>query len=142
MIEEALSRDRNAKAIWQDLVDDHSFTDSYQSVERFVRKHAGPIAPDARTVILTPPGEQAQVDSGTGPLVRDPQSGKYRRTRLFVFTLGFSRKCVRLLCFQSSARGWAELHEKSFRRLGGTPKVLVLDNLDGSNLPPAGFRLK
>jgi len=30
-------------------------------------------------------------------MVRDPQSGKYRRTRLFVLTLGYSRKSVRLL---------------------------------------------
>ena len=128
-IEEALSRGRNAKAIWQDMVDYHSFTGSYQSVKRFVRKLAGSIAPDARAVIVTPPGEEAQVDYGTGPLVRDPQSGKYRRTRLFVLTLGFSRKCVRLLSFQSSSRIWAELHEKAFRKLGGVPKILVLDNL-------------
>ena len=121
-IEEALSRGRNAKVIWQDMIDDHSFTGSYQSVKRFVRMFAGPIAPDARAVIVTPPGEEAQVDYGTGPLVRDTQSGKYRRTRLFVLTLGFSRKCVRLLCFQSSARTWAELHEKAFLRLGGTPE--------------------
>ena len=136
MIEEALTRGRNAKAIWQDLVDDHGFAGSYQSVKRFVRNLAGPIAPDARAVILTPPGEEAQVDYGTGPLVRDPQSGKYRRTRVFVFTLGFSRKCVRLLCFQSSARIWAELHEKAFRRLGGTPRVLVLDNLREGVIKP------
>ena len=128
-IEEALARGRNAKAIWQDLVDTHGFAGGYQSVKRFVRQHAGAAAPDARAVILTPPGEEAQVDYGSGPLARDPQSGKYRRTRLFVLTLGFSRKCVRLLVFQSSARTWAELHEKAFRRLGGAPKVLVLDNL-------------
>jgi hypothetical protein len=80
-------------------------------------------------VILTAPGEEAQVDYGTGPMVRDPDTGKYRRTRLFVLTLGFSRKCVRLLSFQSSSRIWAELHETAFRRLGGTPRVIVLDNL-------------
>ena len=51
-------------------------------------------------------------------MVRDPQSGKYRRTRLFVLTLGYSRKSVRLLLFRSSSRIWAELHEKAFRRLG------------------------
>ena len=135
-IEEALARGRNAKAIWQDLVDDHGFRGSYQSVKRFVRRHAGPIAPDARAIIITPPGEEAQVDYGTGPLVRDPVTGKYRRTRLFVLTLGFSRKCVRLLCFQSSTRTWAELHETAFRRLGGTPKVLVLDNLSEGVLKP------
>jgi transposase len=57
IIEEALARGRNAKAIWQDLVDDHSFTGSYQSVKRFVRRHAGPDTPDARAIIITPPGE-------------------------------------------------------------------------------------
>jgi len=44
-----------------------------------------------------PPEEEAQVDYGSGPMVREPQSGKYRRTRLFVLTLGYSRKSVRLL---------------------------------------------
>ena len=86
--------------------------------------------PEARAVIIiTAPGEEAQVDYGTGPMVRDPQSGKYRRTRLFVMTLGYSRKAVRLLVFRSSSRTWAELHEKAFRRLGGSVRVVVLDNL-------------
>ena len=51
--------------------------------------------------------------------MRDAETGKYRRTRLFVLTLGYSRKAVRLLTFRSSAQTWAELHEKAFRRLGG-----------------------
>src|SRR5205814_6095600 len=80
-------------------------------------------------IIETPPGEESQVDYGTGPMVRDPVTGKYRRTRLFVLTLGCSRKSVRLLAFRSSARVWAELHEKAFRRLGGTTRIVVLDNL-------------
>jgi hypothetical protein len=42
---------------------------------------------------------------------------------VFVLTLGFSRKCVRLIRFHSSARIWAELHEQVFRRLGGTPEL-------------------
>ncbi len=62
-------------------------------------------------------------------MVRDPKTGKYGRTRLFVLTLGYSRKSVRLLSWRSSARTWAELHEKAFRRLGGCPRVVVLDNL-------------
>ena len=33
-------------------------------------------------MIETAPGEEAQVDYGDGPMVRDPQSGKYRRARL------------------------------------------------------------
>ena len=129
IIELGLGRGRNAMAIWQDLVCSFGFASSYQSVQRFVRKLRGTQVPQARAVIVTAPGEEAQVDYGTGPMVRDPQSGKYRRTRLFVMTLGYSRKSVRLLVFRSSARVWAELHERAFRRLGGATRVVVLDNL-------------
>jgi transposase len=135
-IELSLSKGRNAKAIYQDLVDDHGFTGRYQSVKRFVRQCRGTQAPEACAVILTPPGEEAQVDYGSGPMVRDPHSDRYRRTRLFVLTLGYSRKCVRLLTFQSSTRTWAELHEQAFRRLGGATKTVVLDNLGEGVLKP------
>ena len=87
-------------------------------------------------VIETPPGEEAQVDYGAGPMVRDPHTGRYRRTRLFVLTLGYSRKSVRLLVFRSSTRVWAELHEQAFRRLGGATRVVVLDNLREGVLTP------
>ena len=136
VIEAALARGRNAMAIWQDLVDDHGFSAGYSSVRRFVLKLAGVARPEARVIIVTAPGEEAQVDYGEGPMVRDPESGKYRRTRLFVFTLGFSRKTVRLLSFRSSSQIWAELHETAFRRLGGVPRVVVLDNLREGVLHP------
>jgi len=55
---------------------------------------------------------------------------------LFVMTLGYSRKSVRLLVFHSSTRTWAELHEKAFRRLGGSPRIVVLDNLREGVLTP------
>ena len=135
-IELSLGKGRNAKAIWQDLVDDHGFRGKYQSVKRFVRKLQGSGGPEARAVIVTAPGEEAQVDYGTGPMVRDAQSGRYRRTRLFVLTLGYSRKAVRLLTFQSSTRTWAELHERAFRRLGGTTRIVVLDNLREGVITP------
>jgi transposase len=94
LIESALSQGRNAMSIWQELVDRHSFTGAYESVKRYARKLRGTQSPEARAIIQTAPGEESQVDYGTGPMVRDAQTGKYRRTRLFVLTLGFSRKCV------------------------------------------------
>lgn len=135
-IELSLSKGRNAKAIYQDLVDDYGFAGRYQSVKRFVRQLRGAAAPQACPIIVTPPGEEAQVDYGTGPMVRDPATGRYRRTRLFVLTLGYSRKAVRLLTFQSNARTWAELHERAFRRLGGATRTVVLDNLGEGVLKP------
>jgi transposase len=136
LIIEALRRGRNAVAIWQDLVDDHGFTARYASVRRFVLALRGVSAADARVVITTPPGEEGQVDYGDGPMVRHSQTGKYRRTRLFVLTLGYSRKAVRLLVWQSSTQVWAELHERAFRQLGGTVRVIVLDNLKEGVLTP------
>jgi transposase len=136
LITEALSHGRNAMAIWQDLVDDHGFSARYASVRRFVLTLRGTYAPDARVVITTAPGEEGQVDYGDGPMVRHPQTGKYRRTRLFVLTLGYSRKAVRLLVWHSSTQVWAELHERAFRRLGGTVRVIVLDNLKEGVLTP------
>jgi len=135
-IEAALARGRNAMSIWQTLVDQHGFAGAYESVKRFVRKLRGQPSLEACAIIETAPGEEAQVDYGTGPMVHDPDTGKHRRTRLFVLTLGFSRKCVRLLTFQSSTRIWCELHQEAFRRLGGTPRLVVLDNLGEGVLKP------
>src|SRR5438093_3161563 len=119
-IDQGLRRGRNAMAIWQDMVTDHGFSGAYNTVKRFVRKLRGSEQTEAVGIILTGPGEESQVDYGTGPMVRDPQTGKYRRTRLFVMTLGYSREAVRLLVFTATTRTWAELHETSFRRLGGS----------------------
>jgi transposase len=136
VITDALAHGRNAMAIWQDLVDDHGFSAKYASVRRFVLKLRGATPPEARVVITTGRGEEGQVDYGEGPMVRDPVTGKYRRVRLFVLTLGYSRKAVRLLTWRSSAQIWAELHERAFRRLGATVKVIILDSLGEGVLTP------
>jgi integrase/recombinase XerD len=126
LIRAARDHGRNAMAIWPDLVGQHGFAAGYASVQRFVKTlHAA--TPAAHPVIVTAPGEEAQVDYGEGAMVRDPTTGKYRRTRLFVLTLGYSRKCVRLVTWKSSTRIWAELHEEAFRRLGGVPTTIVPD---------------
>ena len=136
LIVEALGRGRNAMAIWQDLVDDHGFPGRYASVRRYVATLRTQPAVEARVVITTAPGEEGQVDYGEGPMVRYPDTGTYRRTRLFVLTLGYSRKAVRFLVWRSSTQVWAALHERAFRRLGGTVRVIVLDNLKEGVLTP------
>jgi transposase len=136
LITEGLARGRNAMAIWQDLVDDHGFRARYASVKRFVAKLQGQPVKEACAVITTAPGDECQVDYGEGPMVRDAATSKYRRTRLFTLTLGYSRKSVWLLAWRSSAKVWAELHERAFRRLGGTLRWVVLDNLREGVLTP------
>lgn len=56
-IELSLSKGRNAKAIYQDLVDQHGFAARYASVKRFVRNLGGKPAQPACAVIVTVPGE-------------------------------------------------------------------------------------
>ena len=90
LVVDAVRRGRNAMAIWQDLVDQHGFDGRYASVRRFVGR-LRVTTPEPAGIIETAPGEEAQVDYGEGPMVRDPASGKYKRTRLFVLTLGYSR---------------------------------------------------
>jgi transposase len=136
LIADALVHGRNAVAIYQDLVDGHGFLAKYASVRRFVAKLRGATPAEARVVIATIPGVESQVDYGEGPMVRWPATGKYRRTRLFLLTLAHSRKAVRLLTWHSSAQLWCELHERAFRRLGGTTQVVVLDNLKEGVLTP------
>ena len=125
-----------AKVIWEEL---DGFTGSYASVKRFVRQLKAEAHSSSSLVvgsIRTGPGKEAQVDYGQGPWVRDKASGKLVRTRLFVMTLGWSRKAVYLLTLSSSSAIWCELHEKSFRILGGVPEVVVLDNLaEGVKVP-------
>jgi len=57
IIELGRSRDRNAMAIWQNLVSDYGFESGYQSVRRFAYKLRGAQVPQARAVILTAAGE-------------------------------------------------------------------------------------
>ena len=61
-------------AIWQDLVSEMGSAAAIRRVKRFVRKLRGNQPLQPRAVILTAPGEEAQVDYGTGPMVRDPQT--------------------------------------------------------------------
>ncbi len=87
-------------------------------------------------MIVTAPGEEGQVDYGDGPMVRHRALGSTAARGSSSSPSGYSRKSVRLLTFESSTRRWAELHEESFRRLGGAVRVVVLDNLREGVLTP------
>jgi len=81
-------------------------------------------------------GEEAQVDYGEGALTRDPKTGRYRRPRLFVMTLRYSRRSFRRVVWKSSKQVWAQLHEEAFRYFGGAVSYVVLDNLWEGGITP------
>jgi len=134
-IETQLRLRRNAMAIYQDLVDRHGFTAQYNSVKRFVRQ-LREREPEQFDRLEFLPGEEMQVDYGEGALTRVPGSERYRRPRLFVATLRYSRRSFRRVVWRSSKETWARLHEQAWRYFGGSCRYVVLDNLKEGVLKP------
>ncbi len=127
-VEAQLRLRRNATAIYQDLVDEFGFDGHYNSVKRFVAKLTQR-EPEQFDRLEFAPGEEAQVDYGEGALTRVPGSSRYRRPRLFVMTLRYSRRCFRRVLWRSDQQSWARLHEQAWRYFGGACRYVVLDNL-------------
>lgn len=134
-IEAQVRLGRNATAIYQELVDRFGFAGRYNSVKRFCRGLRAR-APQQFDRLEFLPGEEAQVDYGEGAPTRHPGSGRYRRPRLFVMTLRYSRRSFRQVVWHSSAQTWARLHEQAFRYFGGCPQYVVLDNLKEGVIKP------
>jgi transposase len=134
-IAQQLRLGRNGMAIYQDLVDGHGFAGAYNSVKRFVAKlrHKEPERFDRLTFL---PGEEMQVDYGEGAPTRVPGEERYRKPRLFVATLRYSRRSFRRVVWKSSQEVWAELHEQAWRYFGGSCRYVVLDNLKEGVLKP------
>lgn len=134
-IEEQVRLQRNATAIYQDLVDRFGFSARYNSVKRFVRTLRR-VDPEQFDRLEFAPGEEAQVDYGEGAPTRDPKTGLYRKPRLFIMTLRYSRRSFRRVIWKSSQQSWARLHEEAFRHFGGTTSYVVLDNLKEGVITP------
>jgi transposase len=126
---------RNATAIYQDLVDLHGFEGAYNSVKRFCAqlRHKEPEQFDRLSFA---PGEEMQVDYGEGAPTRVPGTERWRKPRLFVATLRYSRRSFRRVVWKSGQQVWAELHEQAWAYFGGSCRYVVLDNLKEGVLKP------
>ena len=133
-IEAQVRLGRNATAIYQDLVDRFGFEGRYNSVKRFCRSLRTQ-APEQFDRLEFLPGEEAQVDYGEGAPTLHP-GGRYRKPRLFVMTLRYSRRSYRQVVWKSSSEVWARLHEHAFRYFTGCPQYAVLDNLKEGVITP------
>ena len=134
-IEAQLRLKRNATAIYQDLVDLYGFTGAYNSVKRFVAK-LRVAEPEQFDRLEFLPGEEAQVDYGEGAPTLVPGTTRYRKPRLFVMTLRYSRRSFRRVVWKSSQEVWAQLHEQAWRYFGGCCRYVVLDNLKEGVIKP------
>jgi transposase len=122
-----LAQGLTAQRIFQDLVSDHHFTGQYHSVRRFVRRLGRAGALPFRRMECAP-GEEAQVDFGTGaPIVL--ADGKRRRTHVFRIILSHSRKGYSEAVYRQTTEEFLRCLEDAFWSWGGVPRTLVLDNL-------------
>ena len=90
VIKDKLDRGLTARRIYQDLVSEHGFSAKYHSVRRFVRR-LGQARPLPFRRMECEPGEEAQIDFGTGAPIISP-NGKRRRTHVLRVVLSHSRK--------------------------------------------------
>lgn len=122
-----LDQGLSAQRIYQDLVDEHGFDAQYHSVRRYVAKlnKTQPL-PFRRMEVA--PGEEAQIDFGTGAPVIDSE-GKRRRTHVLRVVLSHSRKAYSEVVYRQTTDNLIQCLENAFMHFGGVPKTIVPDNL-------------
>jgi hypothetical protein len=74
------------------------------------------------------PGEEAQVDFGTGAMVVKPD-GSRKRPSVFRIVLGFSRSGYSEAVYRQTTDAFIGCIENAFWYFGGVPKALIIDNL-------------
>jgi hypothetical protein len=84
------------------------------------------------------PGEEAQVDFGTGAPVFTPE-GKRRKTNVFRIVLSHSRKAYSEATFTQTTEDFFRCLENAFAHFGGVPETLVIDNLKAAVAHPDWF---
>ena len=76
------------------------------------------------------PGEILEVDwAGTTLSVVDPDTGEKRSVYVFIATLPCSQLFYAEGSYRMDLSSWIKLHQHTFEYIGGTPQILVPDNL-------------
>ncbi|CAN0428631.1 unnamed protein product [Discosporangium mesarthrocarpum] len=126
-IEAKLELGLDAKRIRQDLLADHAFEGSYNSVQRFVRD-LKQTAPKRVWRMEVEPGEEMQIDYGTMMLI-EGEDGRLKRAQLLRITLSHSRRSYSEAMPRQDCESFIRALENAFRHFGGVPLRLCPDNL-------------
>ena len=116
-----------ASTIHQALVQNHQFSGSYNSIQRFVQKIKNS-QPKVSTVLTFAPGETAQIDFGQGPLITDVYTHNVYKTWIFVMVLSWSRHQYAEIVIDQKIATWLGCHRRAFEFFNGVPKRLIIDN--------------
>lgn len=117
----------NVTDLFDFLVAEHDYPGSLRSVQRYVRS-AFPAPPvRARRRVETPPGGQAQADWAHFPRVL--LAGRSVDLLAFSMQLSYSRGDVIVWSESAEQLAWLAVHNQAFRRLGGVPATVRVDNV-------------
>lgn len=133
----ALAAGQSAQRIHQDLVSDHGFAGSYQSVKRCVRRLATRLELPVRRLECAA-GEEVQIDFGQGAWIVD-ETGRRRRPHLFRAVLSHSRKGYSEVVLRQDTETFIRCVENAFRHFGGVTRTAVVDNLKAAVLQADWF---
>jgi transposase len=122
----------SAQRIYQDLRVEIAFPGSYQSVKRYVRRLRR-TDPKLVTRIEVEPGEEVQVDFGTGPTLL-PSDRTRKKTWIFRLVLSYSRKAYSQAVLRQDTETFLRCIEAAFRQFGGSTLTINLDNLKAAVL--------
>ncbi len=109
------------------LVHKYGFAGHYSSVRRFL--HAlDQTQPRATVVLDFEPGDAAQVDFGSGPLLLDTRTGQTVRSWVFVMTLCWSRHQYAEFVPDQRVETWLRCFRHAFEWFGGVVRRVIIDN--------------
>ena len=119
-VEKLAESGRTPKQIWRVLRRENDFQGSVGSVKRFL-KRLGKTKPKAFVALHFEPGEAAQVDFGSGPMIPHPETGKLTRTHIFVMTLCDSRHMYAEIVWDQKVKTWLRCHRNALEFFEGVP---------------------
>lgn len=126
-IRNALLQKLSAQRIYQDLVEEHGYTGSYDAVKRYARKLRKKVR-GFTDRLKHLPGREAQVDFGKATC-RVLIGGKLKRVWFFKMTLTCSKHAYEELVESQDLETFLRCHERAFAFFGGVPEIVTIDNL-------------
>jgi transposase len=129
----------HTSTVWQRLCTEQGLQVSRRSFYRYIDTYFPEHAQQVQPTVLRddpPPGQEAQVDFGYLGLWPDPLSGKARKLWAFCMVLAYSRHMFITMVTRLDQQAWIEAHVAAFAFFGGTPAILVIDNLKPGVLRP------
>jgi transposase len=128
-----------ATTVWQRLHNEQGLRASLRSFRRYLHEYLPEYCQRVQPTVLRddpPAGQEAQVDFSYLGLWYDPEIGRKRKLWAFCMVLAHSRHMFVSVVTKMDQSAWLQAHVAAFAFFGGTPAILIIDNLKAGVLRP------